>query len=137
MSFEVAHQWTLRCDGAPAGAGRCERRWTGWADTDQPDTGQPDTDDHDDHDDHDGREDDDCGVGVPVVILFDAPELVAGDREALAADGWLVCRDGSVLCPTCRQALGDVAWVALTNTPPASASPASTPPGGPRPGARS
>ena len=106
MSFEIAHQWTLRCDGTTsttsttttsrsssggaAGPGRCERVWTGLADSD--------------HDD------------IVVVILFDAPELVAGDGEALAADGWLVCRDHSVLCPSCRQAHADTTWAALTST---------------------
>ena len=122
MSFEIAHQWTLRCDGAPRSAGsadedRCQRRWTGWADTGEHDGGE-----------HDGGAAVDL---VPVVILFDAPELVADDREALAADGWLVCRDGAVLCPACRQAHADITWAALASIS-ADDTPPQRGPGGPR-----
>ncbi len=122
MSFEIAHQWTLRCDGTTTSAttrsagsadqDRCQRQWTGWADTRQHDSGE-----HDGGQPNGGEHDGGAAVDlVPVVILFDAPELVAGDREALAADGWLVCRDGAVLCPACRQTHADTTWATLTST---------------------
>lgn len=87
MSFRSLPRWSLVCDGDG-----CERAWTGWTEADDEDR-------------------------LSVVILLDAPQLVDEEREALTADGWLVCAaDGSrVLCPDCRAAaaaalLGSISW---------------------------
>lgn len=95
MSFQPVCRWVLRCDGTTT-RGRCPRRWDAVDPTDQ---GDPD-----------------AGGGWSPVP-FDRPRLDPDDRGWLAATGWLLLRDGRVLCPAHIAALEFLARAALDGLP--------------------
>jgi hypothetical protein len=86
VSFEPITRWVLRCDGA-VGHGRCPDRWVFAMDVVQDDAGA-------------GVGDEKAGeVTVWAPVVFDEPELTEQDRAELDAAGWLLARDGRLLCP--------------------------------------
>jgi hypothetical protein len=105
MSFEPITRWMLRCDGQ-VGNGQCLQQWV--YDSGDPErpvyAGGPESDDVED-----GR------VIVPVV--FDEPALSEQDREELHYAGWLLARDGHLLCPRHVAGLEYLAAAAVDGLP--------------------
>jgi hypothetical protein len=94
MSFEPITRWALRCDGTTT-RGQCDHRLVDCHPDDDPDS----------------------PLTVWAPNLFDQPELTRPDATDLRYRGWLVLRDGRVLCPAHVAGLEHLARAAVDGLP--------------------
>ncbi len=98
MSFDTVTQWVVRCDGTSVG-GQCQEVLTY----------PPDAHDDQDAEGWDRPE--------PLPWLLDRPALHADARDWLDHTGWLLARDGHLLCPRHVAAAEYLAHAAIDGLP--------------------
>jgi hypothetical protein len=94
MSFEPVTRWTIRCDGDTT-RGQCTRRFVYG----------------------DNPDDSDAALTVWSPTVYDEPTLHACVAADLRCSGWLVGRDGRLLCPRHLAALEHLARAAVDGLP--------------------